>query len=87
MLVTVVVAPVATVHCDHNTGFLSVVWNGACEASTFQLDITLAEDEFSNQKTITTVPCSVQTDALPNCLWTAIIILEARDEQDSPHTG
>jgi hypothetical protein len=63
-------------------GFISIVWNDACDPKVFQLDVTLADDKNSARNRITTVPCSGDTAGVPTCMWMAAVKTEARDEYE-----
>ena len=65
-------------------GFMSVVWNEACDTDVFQLTLTLEDNEQSVQQVLTTVPCT-DPGSVPNCLWTVAMKVEARDEEPPEH--
>jgi hypothetical protein len=67
-------------------GTVSVTWNAACDPRVFQLDVTLADDSDSNSHSITTLPCSGDTEGVPSCLWTAKVTTTQRDEYDPVDT-
>ncbi|KAG5192055.1 hypothetical protein JKP88DRAFT_284721 [Tribonema minus] len=62
-------------------GFVSVVWDDACDPRVFQLDVTLASDNDGHRHTITSIPCSEAT-SVPSCVWMAAVATEMRDEFD-----
>jgi hypothetical protein len=72
-----------TLHTMIQIGFVTVVWNDACDSKVFQLDVTLPDDTNSDRNSITTVPCSQETAQSPACMWMAAVKTEARDEYDS----
>jgi hypothetical protein len=69
-------------YCAEQVGFISIVWNDACDPKVFQLDVTLADDKNSARNRITTVPCSGDTAGVPTCMWMAAVKTEARDEYE-----
>ncbi|KAG5187657.1 hypothetical protein JKP88DRAFT_288020 [Tribonema minus] len=70
-------------------GFVTVVWNDACEASVFHMDVILPQETVENTSTevtsvLTTVACGPDS-GIDNCLWVAQVQKEIRDEHDDTH--
>lgn len=66
-------------------GQMSVVWDSVCNASIFQLDITLLASKNSSQIQITTRPCVNST--IDNCLWSVQLAVDTSRREEPPRTA
>ena len=66
-------------YLDNRGGQMSVVWDAICNASVFQLDITLLASKNGTQTVLTTRPCINST--VVNCLWTVQATSEVRPQE------